>query len=473
MQTAQNDIPSGPRIYNLFPTLLGPIPKWHGQLPAIADMGFDWIFLNPFHLPGSSGSLYAVKDDRRLHPLLRPDDDTPADTLLSDFTAAAHEAGLRVMVDLVINHTAKDGVLVDEHPEWFARDENGDIRSPSVTDLDDPDKVTVWEDLAELDYRERPERDAMLSYWQALIGRYVALGFDGFRCDAAYKLPGEIWRGLIEAAHGDDADVRFFAETLGAPLEDIEQLRPAGFDYLFNSAKWWDFRSDWLLEQYEQFRHLAPSIAFPESHDTERLAAQSDGSERESRFRYLFAAVFSAGVMMPIGYELGFRRPLHVVETSPEDWAEQLEEPDFDISAFVGRVNAMKRDTRVLNEEGPQQGFTEPDANPLGLLRRSRDGQRRCAVLINPHRDDAARFPRAALADALGCASDALHEITPLDPQHATPPGARPQQPPSKPAHASQRSGRNRPDGDASLELAPRSLRIFLPGDGPTAGKPG
>ena len=46
---------------------------------------------------------------------------------------------------------------------------------------------------------------------------------------------------------------------------------------LFNSLKWWDFESPWLLDQYEKFRRIAPSIAFPESHDTERLVTELHG----------------------------------------------------------------------------------------------------------------------------------------------------------------------------------------------------
>ena len=62
---------SGPRIYNLFPLLAGPVPAWADHLERIAGMAFDWIYVNPFHYPGFSGSLYAVKDFYRLHPLLQ------------------------------------------------------------------------------------------------------------------------------------------------------------------------------------------------------------------------------------------------------------------------------------------------------------------------------------------------------------------------------------------------------------------
>jgi hypothetical protein len=48
---------SGPRIYNLFPPLIGSVGQWKEHLPRIARMRFNWVFLNPFHLPGFSGSL--------------------------------------------------------------------------------------------------------------------------------------------------------------------------------------------------------------------------------------------------------------------------------------------------------------------------------------------------------------------------------------------------------------------------------
>lgn len=449
MTKAQHQAPAGPRIYNLFPTLLGAVPNWHERLPAIADMGFDWIFLNPVHLPGASGSLYSIKDPGSLNPRLRPQRQSKRgqddDSLLSDFCTAAQEAGLRVMLDLVINHSAKDSVLVENNPEWFARDEHGQVRSPFVRDLDNPDHVTVWEDLAELDYSKRPAREDMLRFWDDLISRYLALGVGGFRCDAAYKLQGDIWQRVISNARKRDPAACFFAETLGAPEEAVEQLRGAGFDFLFNSAKWWDFRAGWLLDQYQRFRELAPSIAFPESHDTERLAAESNGNARESRFKYLFAAVFSAGVMMPIGYELGFRRPLHVVHTTRDDWDAGLAESPFDISGYIGRVNAMKAATPVLCEEGPQERVTDPNEPLVGLLRRATDSPQRSLVLINPDPHHGQSHGVRRLADALGCAPGDIREITPaVDADDAGP--------------SEDLADRN------DIQVAPRSVRVFVSG---------
>src|SRR4030095_7048381 len=150
---------------------------------------------------------------------------------------------------------------------------DGSLYAPRAVDPDDPTKVTIWEDLAELDYETPSARAALVEYWTHYVRHYAGLGFAGFRCDAAYQVPAEVWQPVIAAARQTAPDLLFFAETLGCTSDQVVALAGAGFDYIFNSAKWWDFRAPWLLDQYEQFRLIAPSIAFPESHDTERLAA--------------------------------------------------------------------------------------------------------------------------------------------------------------------------------------------------------
>jgi starch synthase (maltosyl-transferring) len=138
----------GLRIYNLFPTLAGTVPQWTAHLPRIAAMGFNAVYVNPFHYPGFSGSLYAVKDYYRLNPRFRGREADDDDALLRGFTDAAREYGLRVIMDLVVNHTSKDSELVTTRPDWFVRDARGNFVSPYATDPADPNHRTVWGDLA-------------------------------------------------------------------------------------------------------------------------------------------------------------------------------------------------------------------------------------------------------------------------------------------------------------------------------------
>jgi starch synthase (maltosyl-transferring) len=380
-------VSEGLRIYNLFPTLAGTIRQWTEHLPRIAAMGFNAVYVNPFHYPGFSGSLYAVKDYYRLNPRFRGGEPGDDDGLLHGFTDAARDHGLRVIMDLVVNHTAKDSELVASRPHWFTRDARGNVVSPYATDPADPTQKTVWGDLAELDYRP-PQQRQILAYFQELVRHYIGLGFDGFRCDAAYKVPAQVWRGLTDDAKTASSKVVFCAENLGAPKEAVLALAGAGFDYLFNSVKWWDFESPWLLEQYEEFRHIAPSIGFPESHDTDRLINELIGAgitetEIELHYRqaYGFAAAYSTGVMIPMGFEYGWSRRLDVVSTRDQE----PEPKRFDLSQFIAEINALKQDTPPLNEEGPQRLLSNQDDPLVVLERRSESGEDRAFIIVNTH----------------------------------------------------------------------------------------
>jgi starch synthase (maltosyl-transferring) len=395
-------------IYNLFPRLAGSIPRWEEHLDRIAAMGFTWIFLNPINTPGLSGSLYAVKDYYGLNPLFFPESGQEPEAALVHFLKEAGRRHLKVMLDLVINHTAIDSPLTTQHPEWYAKDEDGRIKHPGAIDPADATKVTVWGDLAELEYWPPPDPEGLLHYFDGVVGKYLRLGFMGFRADAAYKIPGDFWGRLIGEARNLEPRVQFFAETLGCRLEECSQLSTSGFDFLYNSSKWWDFQEDWCLEQYNDFRRIAPSISFPESHDTERLAAASGGDPDVARQRYLFAAYFSTGVMLPLGFEFGFQKRLNVVKTSPRDW----ETPTYDLTSFIAGVNRMKKQCPVLLEEGPQ-ARVNPAAEPVVLLVKSRESHKgRVLAVINatPEPQEVA-IPN--LAELLGEPQRAWQDLTP------------------------------------------------------------
>ncbi|GAC1303977.1 MAG: hypothetical protein NVSMB21_03810 [Vulcanimicrobiaceae bacterium] len=422
----------GPRVYNLFPTLAGPLATWPAHFERIAAMGFDWIYLNPISPTGGSGSLYAVADYYALNPLLRGTSRRDDATEVHAMIAAAEKHGLSIMLDLVINHTANDSPLVRAHPQWYARDAAGAPLAPSALDLD-TGLTTVWGDLAELDYRPRPVRAQIVAYFSDVVRHYLALGVRGFRCDAAYQVPGDVWAALVAAARERRPETLFAAETLGARLEDVAQLGPAGFDYFFNSSKWWDFKSTWLLEQYERFRHVAPSIAFPESHDTPRLAAELAGRddaalEGRYRFQYLFAAFVSAGVMLPMGYEFGFARKLDVVATRPGDW----ERPRFDLQAFVADVNAMKASLPALGGEGAMR-LVPLGGEALALVRAGATPSDAVVALLNPSDTTSAHVASSEIERWL---AGRARDVTP---------------------HA----GEKRSASDGGIELRPWEMRIF------------
>jgi starch synthase (maltosyl-transferring) len=365
------------KIYNLFPLLAGPFGDWKPHLERAAAMGFDWVFVNPIQRPGRSGSLYSIADYLHINPaLLKPKVRKSPEDQVRGMAAEARDLGLRLMIDLVVNHCAVDSELVRTHPEWFVRDGKGVANAFCVEA--DGNKV-VWRDLAQFDHAGSRDTEGLLRYCGDVVEYLVGLGFTGFRCDAAYQIPGRFWRRLIRRIRAAHPEVTFVAETLGCSPEQTRDTAAAGFDWIFNSAKWWDYESPWLLEQHELTRQIAPSIGFPESHDTPRLYAETNANLEVQKQRYLFTALFSAGVMMPVGYEFGFRKRLDVVRTRPGDW----EQTDVDLTDYVRRVNAVKDAYPVFREDGLIQYLDHANPAVLVLWKGSTRSRNQALLILN------------------------------------------------------------------------------------------
>jgi len=409
-----------PIIYNIFPLLAGTMDRWMAHARRARDMGFDWIYLNPVHYPGFSGSLYAVKEYFRLNPLLVPEGTADPLGLLGETLEQIRALGLRVMMDLVINHTARDSPLTRAHPEWYLRDAQGRVKSPSAMDPANANHVTVWGDLAEIDNAGSPDRQGLWAFWTHMAQRFLELGCDGYRCDAAYKVPADLWRHLISGCRQVKPDAFFCAETLGCRLAEVRALEGVGFDSLFNSVKYWNFDAPWALDQHEAFADIAPSIGFPESHDTPRLWHETGGLLQVQKQRYAVAACFSGGLLMPIGYEYGFEKPMNVVRTRPQDW----EETGVDLSAFIARVNRLKREVPVLGEEGRWEVVTTLSDATTVLKKSGRDTPARPVLLcINKDWNAPQTVRLPPLAPLLGSAS--AHRLRLFDTDH---PGPQPMQ---------------------------------------------
>lgn len=364
-------------IYNLFPLLAGKFGDWEEHLLRASRMGFDWVFVNPVQRTGASGSLYSIADYFALNPLLV--DAASSKTgreQLGEAIAAARARGLRMMIDLVINHCSADSELLDSHPEWFAWESRGKVAHPSC---DENGKRVVWKDLAKFDHRQTRDQEGLYRFFLSVVKFLIELGFEGFRCDAAYQVPRSIWERLIRDIKKDHPEVLFLAETLGCQPEQTRKTAGAGFDYIFNSSKWWDFYSTWLMKQYVLTREIVPSIGFPESHDTARLCEELQGNLEGVKQRYLFTGLFSAGVMMPIGFELGFRKKLHVVKTRPDDW----EETGIDLTGFIAGVNEIKTQNAVFREEAPTEIEVSDNPNVLVLWKGSTRTKQEALLILN------------------------------------------------------------------------------------------
>ena len=372
IQTTQES----PKIYNLFPRLAGHIENWLSHIKRAHEMGFNWIYINPFHPTGSSGSLYAIKDHFGFNPLFfGSQDHGRPEKLLRAVIKEANQLGLRVMADLVINHTSKQSPLVTKHPGWYKRDEKGRLIHPGAMDKG---KMVYWRDLAEIDNLNSKDRKALWSYWVSVSKNYLDLGFSGFRCDAAYQVPRDLWAFLIDEVKQSHPETLFFAETLGCSVEQTLEVAKSGFEYIFNSFKWWDIKKSWFIDQHSQTRSVVPSVSFPESHDTVRAAAELKDLIPEIEQRYLLAALLTKGVMIPIGFEFGFHKRLNVKLTSQGDW----EDTRFDLRGFIRKINLFKNSQPIFNQETHLEKIPVKSPNVVFLAKDTKDGQR-CLLIIN------------------------------------------------------------------------------------------
>ena len=170
-------------IYELNPRTFSAPGNFNGveqRLDYLKDLGVTIVWLMPIHpagqvkKKGTVGSPYAVQDYYAINPAYGAKDD------LKRLVAEAHQRGLKVIIDIVANHTAWDNVLIKQHPEFYKKDAQGNIIPPN------PD----WTDVAGLDYRNPQLRTYMidmLRYW------LKEFDLDGFRCDVAGEVPTDFW----------------------------------------------------------------------------------------------------------------------------------------------------------------------------------------------------------------------------------------------------------------------------------------
>ena len=184
-------------LYNLFPLLVGPVPRWGEHFTRASAMGFDWVFVNPIQQLGASHSLYSIADYFRFNPaLLDPQSAAPPADQVRQMVAQARTSGLKMMIDLVINHSAIDSTLTSEHPDWFVRKQGGRVANAFC--MDNGEKV-VWKDLAQFDHQHTRDPEGLYRYCLSVVEHLLSLGFEGFRCDAAYQVPRQF---LVPAYSG-------------------------------------------------------------------------------------------------------------------------------------------------------------------------------------------------------------------------------------------------------------------------------
>ncbi|HEX4684815.1 MAG TPA: alpha-amylase family glycosyl hydrolase [Gemmatimonadaceae bacterium] len=235
------------------------------RLDDLSKLGVTVLWLMPVHpigqlnKKGSIGSPYAVRDYYDVSPAFGTKDD------LKRLVRAAHQRGLKVVIDIVANHTSWDAVMM-KTPAYYVRDASGKVQSPYD-----------WTDVAKLDYSNAATRRYMLDMLAMWIRDY---DLDGFRCDAAAEVPTSFWDAardelarikpdifLLAEAHKPDLLVKAFDmdyswPMYGALASVVEGGRRAEI-----------IRGEWEAER-ATYPRGALHLRFTENHDEKRAIAR-------------------------------------------------------------------------------------------------------------------------------------------------------------------------------------------------------
>ena len=258
-------------IYEIFPRAFSPTGDFKGvtaQLDRLKGLGVTALWLMPIHptgklkAKGSLGSPYAVRD----YDAINPDYGTASD--LKQLVEAAHRRGMKVLIDIVINHTSWDSVLIEKHADWYTHDAAGKIVPPN------PD----WVDVADLNWSQ----PGLRKYMTEMLVRWLRdYGLDGFRCDYASGVPTDFWESVRPELDRVRPGLAFLAEA-----DD-----PALLNKAFDIDYAWDFyhaMSDALvgIKPASQVREVwqrgetryprgALHLRFSDNHDQLRATGQA------------------------------------------------------------------------------------------------------------------------------------------------------------------------------------------------------
>lgn len=271
------------------------------RLPFLRSLGVDAIWLMPIYpigvegRKGSLGSYYSIRDYQAINEEFGTEDDFRA------FISAAHAMGMRVLLDWVANHTARDARWITEKPqEWYERDEQGVAKVP-----------WDWTDTAKLNYANH---DVWRGHIEAMRYWVERFDVDGFRCDMAMLVPIEFWQEAAAELHDVKHDIFMLAEAEEDNLFD----RAFNMSYQWNihhimvdiakgARRVWDLRNA-IHAEYGRYPREAMRMSFTSNHDENSWS----GSE-QSRFGHALEVMTAMTFLMPstmpliyTGQEVGY-----------------------------------------------------------------------------------------------------------------------------------------------------------------------
>ncbi len=346
--------------YELFPRSWGGLRGVEAQLPRLAGLGFDIIYLPPIHPightnrkgannaltagPTDPGSPWAIGDEHGGHDAVHPELGTVED--VRRLTATAARLGLDIALDFAIQCSA-DHPWLHEHPEWFHHRPDGTLKY-----AENPPKR--YQDIYNVNWQSADWRGLWEALREVMLG-WVDCGIKVFRVDNPHTKPFAFWAWLITEVHAVDRDVVFLAEAF-TRRSVMRHLAKVGFSQSYTYFTWKNAR--WELTEYiselaysgEQ-DYFRPNF-FANTPDILHEYLQH-GGRPAFEARLVLAATLSPSYGIYSGYEHCESIP---VREGSEEYLDsekfQLRERDLDgpLLPLVATLNHVRRENPALQE---------------------------------------------------------------------------------------------------------------------------
>ena len=278
------------------------------RLPAVADMGFDVVYLPPIHPigatfrkgpnntltagPNDPGVPWAIGGPDGGHDAVHPELGTLDE--FGDFVRKANELGLEVALDFALQ-ASPDHPWVTEHPEWFTKRADG-----SIAYAENPPKK--YQDIYPLNFDNDPE--GIYAEIRRVLKHWMAQGVRIFRVDNPHTKPVNFWERLLADIRRTDPDVIFLAEAFTKPAM-MHALAMIGFQQSYTYFTWRNSKDEligYLTELRNSATHMRPNL-FVNTPDILNAYLQY-GGPAAFRIRATLAAMLSPTWGVYTGYEL-------------------------------------------------------------------------------------------------------------------------------------------------------------------------
>ncbi|SFJ89132.1 alpha-1,4-glucan--maltose-1-phosphate maltosyltransferase [Streptomyces pini] len=346
------------------PPVSGTLRTAAERLPAIADMGFDVVYLPPVHPIGESfrkgpnnsltagphdvGSPWAIGSAAGGHDAIHPDLGTFED--FDRFVARARELRMEVALDFALQ-CSPDHPWVKEHPEWFHHRPDG-----TIAYAENPPKK--YQDIYPIAFDA--DMDGLVAETVRILRMWMSHGVRIFRVDNPHTKPVVFWEKVIGEINGTDPDVLFLAEAFTRPAM-MHTLAKIGFQQSYTYFTWRNGKEE-LTEYLTELSGDAASYMRPNFFvNTPDIlhAYLQNGGRHAFEVRAVLAATLSPTWGVYSGYELCESAPVRPgseeyldsekYQLRPRDWA-AAERAGTTIAPLLTELNRLRRRHPALQE---------------------------------------------------------------------------------------------------------------------------